>query len=126
MMTILPLSLQTTPTLMAAHAALVQDFNPLHLDPAFAAQTPFGATIIHGSLMLNLLTEAVERTDPALLAQGRMDLRFTAPALVGEKVTAAGEQYAENPDVIDLWITRDDGTKVVTGTLTLHSGKERK
>ncbi len=119
---IAPLSLKTTEQIVRAHGALVNDFNPLHFDAAFAAGTSFGAPIIHGSLMLNLLTEAIERTDPALIANGRLELRFMAPARVGETITASGEASERTPETFDVRVTRDDGTEVLSGVFTPGAG----
>jgi len=113
-----PLSLKTDVELIKAHAALVQDFNPLHLDTEFAATTPFGAPVVHGSLMLNLLTQAIERSQPKLIGSARIAVRFAAPVFVGDTITAGGSATPDRAGTFDLWVTRGDGTKVVTGTLT--------
>lgn len=67
------------------------DFNPIHVDPAFAAQTPFGGTIAHGMLLLaylsEMLTAAFGRT---WLAGGRLKIRFKGAARPGDVVTARG------------------------------------
>lgn len=114
------LSLQTTPDMVETHAALVHDFNPLHLDGDFAKTTPFGGPIVHGSLLLNLLVEAIERTGPDLLGEGRLDLRFSAPVPVGDRITAAGALSPTESDVLDVWVSRDDGVKALTGTLRIR------
>lgn len=106
--------------MIADHAALVRDFNPLHLDKDFAVTTSFGAPIIHGSLMLNLLTEAVERCQPQLIAKGRIAVRFVAPALVGDTITAGGCAVQGRTDTLDVWVSRGDDTRVVVGTLTME------
>jgi len=121
-----PLSLQTNAQMIAAHASLVQDFNPLHLDADFAAATAFGAPIVHGSLMLNLLTEAIERSYPQLIVKSRIAVRFAAPVLVGDTITAGGASVEGRNGAFDVWVTRSDGTKVVTGTLTPVQAERRR
>ncbi len=40
------------------YAELTGDFNPIHVDPEFAATTPFGGVIAHGTMSLNLIWQA--------------------------------------------------------------------
>lgn len=112
--TIPPLSITTSPAAAEAYAALTQDWNPIHLDPDFAAGTAFGRPIAHGTMALNLLAEAVAR---AGLRLATLDMRFSAPTYVGQRLTASarrieGDRYA-------LSVLADDTTDVLTGTATL-------
>ena len=67
------------------------DFNPIHVDPAFAAQTPFGGTIAHGMLLLAYLSEMLTAAfGRAWLAGGRLKVRFKGAARPGDVVTARG------------------------------------
>jgi 3-hydroxybutyryl-CoA dehydratase len=67
------------------------DFNPIHVDPAFAAQTPFGGTIAHGMLLLAYLSEMLTAAfGRAWLAGGRLKIRFKGAARPGDVVTARG------------------------------------
>lgn len=110
-------SLLTSVEVTAAYANLSNDFNPLHLDPAFAAGTPFGAPIAHGAMALDLLLNAVDaRFGPDQAVQ--IDIRFTAPVKVGERITAGGTASGSSYDV---WVRKDDGTVVLSGVLTLDN-----
>ncbi|GHF55136.1 enoyl-CoA hydratase-related protein [Seohaeicola zhoushanensis] len=106
--------LETSPEVTAAYATLSHDHNPLHLDPAFAAQTAFGAPIIHGSMAMALLLESVERSLGADAA-ARLEIRFTAPVKVGETIVAGGERQEDGSH--DLWVRTEGGTVAVTGRL---------
>lgn len=67
-------------------ARLSGDHNPIHVDPAFAAQTRFGATVSHGMLLFTILRGLVQRHYP----QARLDLqdvKFPAPAYADEPLT---------------------------------------
>jgi 3-hydroxybutyryl-CoA dehydratase len=41
------------------YAELSGDFNPIHVDTAYAARTPFGRTVAHGPLVLQAFFEAL-------------------------------------------------------------------
>jgi acyl dehydratase len=119
-----PLSLTTTPEIILVHGRLVKDFNPLHFDSDFAAATVFGAPIIHGSLMLSLLTEAIERSAADLIRNARFDLRFIAPAFVGQTLTAGGQAVEGKQNAYDVWVMREYDVQVVSGTLTIGENQE--
>jgi acyl dehydratase len=66
------------------------DHNPIHIDEAFAAATPFEGTIAHGMLVLALLSEMMhEAHGEAWLRAGSMKVRFKAPTRPGNEVTAS-------------------------------------
>ncbi|MCX7523296.1 MaoC family dehydratase [Microbacterium sp. STN6] len=72
-------------------ADLTGDHNPVHIDPAFAANTPFGGTIVHGyftlALVVPLMDEYIEVTDLGTgINYGLDKLRFPAPVLVGARI----------------------------------------
>ena len=67
------------------------DFNLIHVDPAFAAQTPFGGTIAHGMLLLAYLSEMLTAAfGQAWLSGGRLKVRFKGAARPGDVVTVRG------------------------------------
>jgi 3-hydroxybutyryl-CoA dehydratase len=64
------------------------DHNPLHLDPAFAASTPFKTTIAHGMLTAAYIS-AIFGTDmpgPGCIYVSQT-LNFRAPVRAGDEVT---------------------------------------
>jgi 3-hydroxybutyryl-CoA dehydratase len=75
-------------------AELSSDRNPLHVDPAYAEQTPFEGTIAHGHLTLALLTHMFVRAlGSEWLSGGAFeDMRFRAPVRPGHRYTAAGTE----------------------------------
>jgi acyl dehydratase len=74
-----------------AFAAATDDYEPIHVDPARGAQTPFGSTIAHGLYTLSLgpkfLYEimAVDGV-PLALNYGFDRVRFVSPLPVGSRV----------------------------------------
>ena len=67
------------------------DFNPIHIDPEFAAGSHFGGTVAHGMMIAAYVSEMMTvsfGTD--WLRSGRLKLRFRAPVLPGDTVTTFG------------------------------------
>ncbi len=80
-------------------AEATDDRQWLHVDPARAAQGPFGACIAHGYLTLSLvnrfLPEIVEVRGISMgVNYGANRLRFPAPVPVGSKVRGGAELVA--------------------------------
>lgn len=80
-------------------ADLSGDHNPVHLDPEFAAGTPFGGTIVHGyltvSLVVPMMAEVFRVTEVGVgINYGFDRLRFPAPVPVGSRVRVRGEVLA--------------------------------
>src|SRR5689334_2809890 len=75
-----------------AFAEATEDRQFIHIDPATAAQTPFGGTIAHGFLTLSLLSrmaaEAMLLPDGLKMAinYGLDRVRFLAPVRSGRRV----------------------------------------
>ena len=68
------------------------DFNPIHLDKDFAAQTPLGGTIAHGMLILAYISEMMTLAfNKAWLSGGKLSVRFKAPARPGDTITVTGK-----------------------------------
>jgi acyl dehydratase len=71
-----------------AWAELSGDFNRLHVDPDFAATTPYGRCIAHGPLLASIVGELVaEQAGPAWASSSSLALRFVAPVFVPSEVT---------------------------------------
>ncbi len=73
-------------------AAVTDDHQFIHVDPARAARTPFGGTIAHGFLTLSLLSAFGQEALPAIegramgINYGFDRVRFLAPVRVGSRV----------------------------------------
>ncbi|MCC7427387.1 MAG: acyl dehydratase [Alphaproteobacteria bacterium] len=96
-----------------AYAAITDDFNPLHVDEAFASGTPFGRPIAHGMLSLNLLWQSLRRAFGSAMPVA-LEVRFVRPVLQGTRVTAGGQHRAEGG--FDVWVRDADGQEVIHGT----------
>jgi enoyl-CoA hydratase len=107
---------------VAAFAQLSGDDNPIHRDAAAARLAGFDREIVHGVLVLSLISRLLGRDLPGpgtiLLGQ---DLRYLRPVYVGDRVTAHVEILAvrEDKPVVQLrmWVETDgiaiDGTATV-------------
>jgi acyl dehydratase len=79
-----------------AYAEVSEDRNPIHLDPEFAAGTPFGGTIVHGfftlGLVVPMMADIFVVTDVGVGINYGLDrLRFPAPVPVGSRLRVVGE-----------------------------------
>jgi 3-hydroxybutyryl-CoA dehydratase len=73
------------------YADAVGDQNPIHIDPSYAATTPFGGTIVHGMFVLALVSESLTATfGERWGTASRLKVRFRAPARPGELLRAGG------------------------------------
>lgn len=77
---------------ITAFADATEDRQFIHVDPALAAQTPFGSTIAHGFLSLSLLSRfaadvmLVPDTTKMAVNYGLDRVRFLAPVKSGKRV----------------------------------------
>ena len=108
------------------------DFNPIHVDEEFAAQTRFGGTIAHGMMIAAAISEMMSAafgTDWA--RSGRMKIRFRAPVKPGQRVTARGSvrSIAETERgrriVCAVSVDKDDGETAIAGTTEVEERRER-
>jgi acyl dehydratase len=80
---------------LVAFAGVSGDFNPLHTDAVFAADTIYGERIAHGALVLSLATGLRQRVglfDGTLM--GLLEIRswrFIAPVLIGDTIHVVTE-----------------------------------
>jgi acyl dehydratase len=105
-----------------AFAAATGDHQWIHVDPAKAAEGPFGSTVAHGFLTLSLLpilTWQVYTVEGVkmIVNYGADKLRFPSPVPVGSRVRAGVELNAVTPIALGyqvalrVTIERDGGDK---------------
>jgi 3-hydroxybutyryl-CoA dehydratase len=77
---------------LEAFAALTGDTNPVHLDEAFAAGTPFKGRIAHGMLIASYISAVLGAKLPGPGAiYISQNLRYRRPVRIGDNVTARVE-----------------------------------
>lgn len=113
-------SMSVTQADIDLYAELTNDFNPLHVDPEFAAATPMGSTIAHGTLSVNLIWQSLARTVGATaLERFDLDIRFLKPLYAGGVITAGGTLLADVPGRYEVWVRDAAGTTLIAGEVTL-------
>jgi 3-hydroxybutyryl-CoA dehydratase len=71
-------------------AGISGDFNPMHVNEAFAKQTPFKTRIAHGTLPLSLIAPVLGTKLPGLgTVAVEISCRFKAPTFFGDTITAS-------------------------------------
>ncbi|MBO9354643.1 acyl dehydratase [Bordetella petrii] len=102
------------------YAELTDDFNPLHVDREFAAKTPMGDTIAHGTLSVNLIWQSLARTFGAdALEHIDLDIRFLKPLFPNGTIIAGGRRVPDSPDTFDVWVNGADGLPLIAGQARL-------
>jgi len=107
-------------------AEISGDYNPIHFDPEFAAQTRFGRLIVQGGLTTGLIHALVAMDMPGpgsvFLSQ---DWKFTAPVFIGDTITAEAEvvsMHANKPVAqLSFRIFRQDGEQVLDGEAWVYT-----
>ncbi len=117
-------SKQITDRLIREFADVSGDHNPIHLDEDFAAGTRFGKRIGHGMLTASflsaLLGSSLSVNRVVYLGQ---TLKFTAPAFIGDTVTARGTVKHIRKDkpvvTIETVCVNQNGTVLLEGEAVL-------
>lgn len=111
-------------------AAASGDFNPLHLDPVYAAGTVFGERIAHGMFTGGLISAALamQLPGPGTVYLGQ-ELTFLLPVKIGDTLTVELEVTDKKARrrllELDCRVTNQHGNKVVTGTARVMAPAQR-
>ena len=104
------------------YAGASGDFNPIHLDHEFAAQTQFGGTIAHGMMVAATISEIMTGAFGAdWNGTGKMKIRFRSPVKPGQRVVAQGEVRRVTSTggsgriVCSVSVVKDDGEVAISG-----------
>jgi 3-hydroxybutyryl-CoA dehydratase len=110
-----------------AYAAVTNDYNPIHVDKAFAAKSPMGGIIAHGTMSVALIWQALRNTLGAdALNRVHLEIRFVQPVRIDDDVTGGGElREGIRPPVYDVWVRNGKGQDVIKGTATMERPTSR-
>ena len=104
-----------------AFADATEDRQFIHVDPATAAQTPFGGTIAHGFLTLSLLSRMAAETMlvpngvKMALNYGFDRVRFLAPVKSGKRVRGRFSLDSVDEKAAGQWLMRHNVTVEIEG-----------
>lgn len=106
-----------------AFGHLSGDLNPLHMDAEFAKRSPFRQRVAHGMLTAAKVSTAHTRlTGPGFVYVGQ-ELRFLAPAFIGDtitvKVTIVETKPAKRILVMDTTVHNQRGGLLLSGLSAL-------
>lgn len=92
-------------------ASLSGDYNPLHMNDNYAANTRFEKRVCHGMLLASFFSKLVGMHMPGKNAlYFSQTLNFQAPCYIGDEITIQGE-------VID----KSDSTRMITLKTLIHN-----
>ena len=104
------------------YAEAAGDFNPVHVDPEFAATSPFGSTIAHGMMVASTVSQVLTAAfGSAWLETGRLKIRFRAPVRPGDttvstgRVTSVKSEDGATRVVCTVAVRNQDGEDAITG-----------
>jgi 3-hydroxybutyryl-CoA dehydratase len=103
------------------YAEWTDDYNPMHMDDAYAAKTRFGSRIAHGPIAMGMIAPVIGMNLPGpgcILMT--LNAEFKKPVKPGDTVTARAEVTAKHEDkrYIDLTLryTNQRGEDVIVGS----------
>lgn len=106
-------------------AALTGDDNPIHCDPAFAANSHFGATVAHGMLLYGCICRGLAELIPGAGAvQLEQTLMFPNPAFADDAIVVGLAVEADSGGVLQIATSVSKGL-ADGGAVLVASGNAR-
>ena len=112
------------------YAEASRDFNPIHIDEAFAKKTPLGGTIAHGMLILAYVSQMMSAAfGRSWIVGGKLNVRFKTPARPGDTITVSGrisgveKNEGQTSIHCDVLCQNQNGEPVIMGETNLRVEK---
>lgn len=102
-----------------AFAVLSDDFNPIHVDRAFASASPMGGIIAHGPMSMGLLWQALHQALGQKVIGLALDVRFLRPVREDDTIHAGGNLKPGSETTWELWVRNQNQELVITGEATV-------
>ena len=119
---LLSLEKEITQDKINKYADCAFDFNPIHVDPEYAKDTPFKGTIAHGLYVLSFASEMMTRRfGEGWLRGGKLEVRWLGPIRPGDRITVKAKPVdrkiidGKGYDVYDLVWENQKKEKVLVG-----------
>lgn len=117
-------SLMVTAEMVEAYAGITGDYNPLHFDEEFVADTRFGRLVAQGGIATGLLHALVAMDLPgAGSVFTKQEWRFPNPVYIGDVITATGTITASFPRrsmvKMEFKVENQEGVEVLRGEATV-------
>jgi 3-hydroxybutyryl-CoA dehydratase len=102
------------------YASLIDDTNPVHLDPEYANSTMFGKQIAHGMHSASFFTTLIANYLPGLKGiYVSQEIKFLRPVYIGDTVTAQAEVIGKNDEkrrlTLRTTLHNQNGEQVIEG-----------
>ena len=104
-----------------AFAVMSGDFNPIHVDPEFAAKTELGTIVAHGHMSTGLLWEALTATfGPEAVGRITVDGRFRKPVRENDVIRTRGTASADDANRYDFEVVNQNDDVIMNGQVLLR------
>lgn len=104
------------------------DYNPLHIDDAYAKCTVFGRRVVHGILTAGIISTVLASEIPGLgTIFAELNIKFLKPVFINDTITAtAMVQEIINPKRVRMFVAcvNQDGIDVAIGNAIVIPPKE--
>lgn len=112
------------------YAGITGDFNPAHINEEYAKNTFFKTRIAHGMLTAGFISAILGTRLPGPgTVYLKQDLKFLAPVLIGDTITAKVEvtdlNTEKNRVVLRTTCTNQDGTLVLDGEALMSPPRKK-
>ncbi|MBU1171396.1 MAG: MaoC family dehydratase [Proteobacteria bacterium] len=102
------------------YACMTGDFNPIHIDDAYAEKGPYGQRVVHDMLVAGLISTVLGTKMPGPGSSCIQNtLEFLAPVYIGDTVTASvqviSRDMGQNQMTLSTQCVKDNGTVVIKG-----------
>jgi 3-hydroxybutyryl-CoA dehydratase len=113
-------------------AGITGDFYPIHVDEEFAKKTRFKSRIVHGALLVGLVSTVMAKVNGHIPPPGGVsyhyDVKFVGPVRFGDTITTeltVSEKNRERNEIIlDASCSNQEGEQVLVGRTVLRVLKD--